>query len=100
MELNLTYYFLLFMIYSIAGWILEVTCKYIDYKRFINRGFLIGPYCPIYGYGAILITFLLYRYESDPIVLLFVELWNMLRVGLWKNFLKPDGGITVNESLI
>ena len=69
MELNLTYYFLLFIIYSTAGWILEVTCKYIDYKRFINRGFLIGPYCPIYGYGAILITFLLYRYESDPIVL-------------------------------
>lgn len=72
MELNLIYYFLLFMIYSIAGWILEVTCKYIDYKRFINRGFLIGPYCPIYGYGAILITFLLYRYERDPIVLFFM----------------------------
>lgn len=69
MELNLTYYFLLFIIYSTAGWILEVTCKYIDYKRFINRGFLIGPYCPIYGYGAIIITFLLYRYENDPIVL-------------------------------
>ena len=75
MELNLTYYFLLFMIYSIAGWILEVTCKYIDYKRFINRGFLIGPYCPIYGYGAILITFLLYRYESDPIVLFFMTVF-------------------------
>ena len=79
MKLGIMYYFLLFMIYSIAGWILEVTCKYIDYKRFINRGFLIGPYCPIYGYGAILITFLLYRYESDPIVLFFYDgfsVWN------------------------
>lgn len=74
MELNLTYYFLLFIIYSTAGWILEVTCKYIDYKRFINRGFLIGPYCPIYGYGAILITFLLYRYESDPIIMFFMTI--------------------------
>ena len=50
-------YFLLFMIYAVAGWIMEVTCKLIQYKRFINRGFLIGPYCPIYGYGALLITF-------------------------------------------
>ena len=57
-------YFLLFMIYAVAGWIMEVTCKLIQYKRFINRGFLIGPYCPIYGYGALLITFLLGRYKN------------------------------------
>ena len=52
-------YFLLFIIYAVIGWCMEVTCKLIQYKRFINRGFLIGPYCPIYGYGAILITILL-----------------------------------------
>jgi len=40
MELTLTQYFLLFMIYSVAGWVLEVTCKLIEYKRFINRGVL------------------------------------------------------------
>lgn len=62
-------YFLLFMIYSVLGWIMEVTCKLIQYKRFINRGFLIGPYCPIYGCGGILITVLLNRYMSDPFVL-------------------------------
>ena len=48
---------------------MEVTCKLIQYKRFINRGFLIGPYCPIYGCGGILITLLLNRYISDPFVL-------------------------------
>lgn len=69
MELTLTQYFLLFIIYSVAGWLLEVTCKLIEYKRFINRGFLIGPYCPIYGWGAVAITFLLYRYSYDPLVL-------------------------------
>ena len=69
MDLNLTYYFLLFMIYSIAGWLLEVICKLREYKRFINRGFLIGPYCPIYGWGAVAITFLLYRYSYDPFIL-------------------------------
>lgn len=57
-------YFLLFMTYSILGWMLEVTCKLIQYKRFINRGFLIGPYCPIYGYGAILITLLLRKIKD------------------------------------
>lgn len=48
--------FLLFMIYAIIGWILEVIGQIINKKRFINRGFLIGPYCPIYGIGAILMT--------------------------------------------
>ena len=62
-------YFLLFIVYAILGWCMEVIGKLIECKRFINRGFLIGPYCPIYGYGAILITFLLNRYSSDPIVL-------------------------------
>lgn len=49
-------YVLLFAVYSIAGWIMEVVLKYIQFHRFINRGFLIGPYCPIYGWGALLIT--------------------------------------------
>ena len=74
MELTITEYFLLFMIYSIAGWLLEVTCKLIEYKRFINRGFLIGPYCPIYGWGAVAITFLLYRYSYDPLILFMMTL--------------------------
>ena len=74
MNLNITFYFLLFMIYSIAGWILEVVLKFKDHKSFIDRGFLIGPYCPIYGYGALLITILLNRYENDPIVLFFMTI--------------------------
>ena len=65
-------YFLLFMTYSILGWMLEVTCKLIQYKRFINRGFLIGPYCPIYGYGAILITLLLRKIQDRSHNTLFV----------------------------
>ena len=72
MKLSITYYFLLFMIYSTAGWTMEVVLKYREHKRFIDRGFLIGPYCPIYGYGSVLITALLYKYNSDPIVLFFM----------------------------
>ena len=69
MNLTITQYFLLFMIYSVAGWIMEVALKYREKKKIINRGFLIGPYCPIYGYGAVSITLLLYRYYKDPIAL-------------------------------
>ena len=58
-------YFVLFMIYSFIGWCLEVFGKLIEKKRFINRGFLIGPYCPIYGFGALAITLLLGKYTND-----------------------------------
>ena len=53
---------------------MEVTCKLIEKKKFINRGFLIGPYCPIYGWGAVAITILLSRYMSDPIVLFIMAI--------------------------
>ena len=46
----------LFFIYSFLGWVTEVCLKYLQYHRFINRGFLTGPYCPIYGAGAVMIT--------------------------------------------
>ena len=52
---------------------MEVTCKSIEAKKFINRGFMIGPYCPIYGWGAIAITILLNRYTNDWIVLFFMS---------------------------
>ena len=47
---------IMFFVFSVAGWIMEVTLKYIQYHRFINRGFLIGPYCPVYGWGVVILT--------------------------------------------
>ena len=72
--IDIRVYFLLFIINSFIGWCMEVVGKLIQYKRFINRGFLIGPYCPIYGTGAILITFLLKRYTNDPFVLFIMAI--------------------------
>ena len=47
---------LLFFAYAFLGWCIEVTLKYFQFHRFINRGFLAGPWLPIYGCGAALIT--------------------------------------------
>ena len=47
---------LVFFVFSFVGWCIEVTLKYRQFGRFINRGFLIGPWLPIYGCGAALIT--------------------------------------------
>ena len=44
---------LYFMIYSFFGWILEVLYHAITKGKIINRGFLNGPVCPIYGFGAV-----------------------------------------------
>ena len=67
-------YFLLFLIYSVIGWIMEVINQIIRQKKFVNRGFLIGPYCPIYGCGAILITLLLKKYIDDWITLFIMAI--------------------------
>ena len=49
--------FLWFIIYSFFGWLWESIITSIPQKRFVNRGFLNGPYCPIYGCGALLFIF-------------------------------------------
>ena len=57
--------FLLFMFYSSCGWLMEVLNTIRVEKRFVNRGFLIGPYCPIYGCGVLLMSILLKKYIDD-----------------------------------
>ncbi|MDD3453727.1 MAG: putative ABC transporter permease [Bacilli bacterium] len=66
---NIWIYILLFLLYSITGWIVEVINAIYWNKKFINRGFLIGPYCPIYGFGSILMILFLYKYIDDYIVI-------------------------------
>ena len=67
-------YFLLFLIYSFLGWCMEVCVSLVERKRFVNRGFLLGPYCPIYGSGAILITLLLSAFKDKPVLLFFMAI--------------------------
>ncbi len=65
--------FLLFIIYSVTGWIIEVIATYPDTKCFVNRGFLIGPYCPIYGNCAIAMILLLHN-VTNPILLFILSI--------------------------
>ena len=44
---------------------MEVVLKSKDEHKFVNRGFLIGPICPIYGFGVLLIILLVGNSKSD-----------------------------------
>lgn len=67
--------FLLFIIYSFIGWLIEVTCKRIELGKFINRGVLIGPYCPIYGVAGVTITLALGKYYDSPVTLFVMSMF-------------------------
>lgn len=67
-------YIALFFIYSFLGWLMESVSDTIRKKKFVNRGFLIGPYCPIYGAGVLLITILLRKYNDDIWITFFMSL--------------------------
>ena len=67
---NICFYFIMFLFYAIFGWVMECIVCSINSKRFVHdRGLLIGPYCPIYRYGAMYMYFFLNRYYNDPIAL-------------------------------
>ncbi len=64
-------YILLFFIYAFIGWCIEVVAKIIDDRKFVNRGFLIGPILPIYGIGVLLI--LLVTKQGDNFIIVFLK---------------------------
>lgn len=54
------YYFVLyFFIYGFVGWCTEVAYATVKQKKFVNRGFLNGPICPVYGVGIGMVVILL-----------------------------------------
>ena len=64
---NFFTFFIYFFIYSVLGWIVETLyCRLLDGK-WTNRGFLFGPYCPIYGFGSLLIIAFLQNFKDSVI---------------------------------
>lgn len=78
---------ILFIIYSFAGWVLESVVKTFIAKKFVNSGFLYGPVCPIYGFGALGIILFINPFKGKYLLILLMSffimsLWEYI-VGVW-----------------
>ncbi|MGN1165528.1 MAG: hypothetical protein ACI4S2_03755 [Lachnospiraceae bacterium] len=61
----------LFILYAFLGWCIEVIFHAVNKGIFVNRGFLNGPYCPMYGVGMVMVSFILPLFKKN-ILILFV----------------------------
>lgn len=59
----------IFCIYAFLGWCVEVVFQALVHGKFINRGFLNGPVCPIYGFGILAVVVALTPLKSNPLLL-------------------------------
>ena len=57
--IDMYHLFYYFFIYSFLGWISECVKVFVETKKLVNRGFISGPICPIYGVGAVALVLLL-----------------------------------------
>lgn len=60
-----------FFLYAFLGWCVEVSFAALTTGKFVNRGFLNGPVCPIYGFGAVIVLWFLEPLKQN-LLLLFV----------------------------
>ena len=61
----------IFFLYAFLGWCSEVVFAAVKSGKFVNRGFLLGPVCPIYGFGVTFVLLLLQPLQ-DNLLILFV----------------------------
>ena len=66
--MEFVYAYAYFILYAFLGWVCEDLYCGIPTKKFINRGFFYGPYCPIYGVGALLVLYPLLFVKDYPIL--------------------------------
>lgn len=71
MDYSFTNYLWIFIVYAFLGWWVEVAFHAVTEGKFVNRGFLNGPVCPIYGFGMIILLYFLSSF-SDNFILLFI----------------------------
>lgn len=88
MSLFLIFVFI-FFIGSTVGWVLELFYRRFESKKWVNPGFLVGPYLPIYGLGLSIMSLLhmfLDGYNFNPII-------TILLMGLCMTLLELIGGL-------
>lgn len=64
-----------FLIYAFFGWCSEVAYAALNTGKFVNRGFLNGPVCPIYGCGIVIVVSILTPLKENLIILFFGSLF-------------------------
>lgn len=67
------YTVLYFFLYAFIGWCLETIYSLLVLGHFTKRGFLFGPICPIYGFGAILMILFIGKYKKNSLKLFFAS---------------------------
>ena len=114
---NINLFFLSFIFYCIIGWIVETIYVSFKQKKFANRGFLIGPCCPIYGISAMSMLLILKKYSYDILILFFMGiliasfieyltsliLEKLFKIRWWdysNNLLNIDGRVCLLNSLL
>ncbi len=86
-----------FMVFSFLGWVLELFFRrFVSQKKWVNPGFLRGPYLPIYGIGVVTLTayifLMLFLEESFPSKLLFDSII-VLGIGILMTLIELIGGL-------
>lgn len=82
----------IFIIYAFIGWCTEVSYAALDRGIFVNRGFLNGPYCPIYGCGVVIVVAVLTPLKDNPADIVYrvffadLQFWNILLDIYWKKY--------------
>ena len=64
--------FLYFIFYSFCGWVWETAYCSIKERHYVPRGFLYGPWLPVYGVGAVLMLLILRRFHKHPVKVFFL----------------------------
>ena len=62
-------YVLYFFLFAFLGWLMETIYSFIVLGHFTKRGFLYGPLCPLYGYGALILIIFLAKYKNNALKL-------------------------------
>jgi len=66
--------FIYFFIYSVIGWMTEmIYCRLYDGK-WSDRGFLHGPYCPIYGFGGLIVLIFLEPFSNNKLLVFLLAM--------------------------
>lgn len=63
---------LYFFLFAFLGWVMETLYAIYNLGHFVKRGFLYGPICPIYGYGALMLIIFFNKYQNIILNFLYI----------------------------